>query len=784
MKDGSFIRVSDISTVKWGKADPTALYHGNGQDAVAVSLLRSENGFAKPVIATLDKELPKLRSKFPNLTIKITDTQGRIIGLTVSNMLDSLRDAIIMTLLVILLFLGNSRAAFVVALSLPVSYLLTFAVLWGIGFEFNMVTLSAIIIAVGLLADDVVVVMENIERRMREEKETKKQSAIRGLDEILLADASGTISTIIVLIPIIFVGGYVETVLRPLCVTLSVALLASLVVSVTMIPLLAPFIIHPEQKRDPLAFILQPFARFFIEPVKRFYVLLIHWGLDHRAIVIVTFIALFAVSGAYMRMQGRELMPMMDTGITQIKFEAEPDTDNDQMALLMNAVEAAIYKEVPKDWVISMSTVIGSEPGVKSFGAARQLQQGDLTLNLVDRFHRNRTVYDINAAIQRRLHAIPGLISSNVFIYGASPLSSIRANLDVMVSGPDPAVLDKIADTVMERLKTIHGISGMQRTWQGRSERIALNINSSLARQYGLSASEISSQISNAVRGMPGGSLRVDGENAIAIWVRLRKGQRANLTQINAIPIQTHTGGTVPLASVAAPQITTAPTAETHQYLEPTVDVLAWRTNVAITALHDEAAKALADLNLPRGYALHYEGEYKQLSESFGRLGQSFALGLVLLYFMLVITFKSFLDPLAIMFSLPLALIGAVSGLLIADKLGSMPAFMGMILLMGIVINNGILLVDFAKVAIAEGQDMKTALIGAVEKRTRPILMTAIASAVGMIPLALEWSVGIERLSPLAVVAIGGLIAGTFLTLLAVPLFFSLTYDLRKYFSS
>ncbi|MFK5997412.1 MAG: efflux RND transporter permease subunit, partial [Rhodobacterales bacterium] len=176
--------------------------------------------------------------------------------------------------------------------------------------------------------------------------------------------------------------------------------------------------------------------------------------------------------------------------------------------------------------------------------------------------------------------------------------------------------------------------------------------------------------------------------------------------------------------------------------------------------------------------------EYKQLSESFGRLGQSFALGLVLLYFMLVITFKSFLDPLAIMFSLPLALIGAVSGLLIADKLGSMPAFMGMILLMGIVINNGILLVDFAKVAMAQGQDMKTALIGAVEKRTRPILMTAIASAVGMIPLALEWAVGIERLSPLAVVAIGGLIAGTFLTLLAVPLFFSLTYDLRKFFTS
>jgi multidrug efflux pump subunit AcrB len=220
--------------------------------------------------------------------------------------------------------------------------------------------------------------------------------------------------------------------------------------------------------------------------------------------------------------------------------------------------------------------------------------------------------------------------------------------------------------------------------------------------------------------------------------------------------------------------------AETHQYLEPTIDVLTWRRNIAITTLHDEVREALDDLELPRGYQIRYEGEIKQLSEPFSRLFTSFSLGLVLLYLMLTVTFRSFLDPIAIMASLPLALIGAAWGLLLGGKFGSMPGFMGMILLMGIVVNNGILLVDFAKVAIKEGQDLNSALLEAVEKRTRPILMTALSSAVGMVPLAMEWAVGIERLSPLAVVTIGGLLAGTFLTLLAVPVMFSVLHDLRE----
>ena len=774
LANGKHIRVGDLGQVYWGAADATSLYHGNGKEAVAVSLLRSEHGYAKPILDSIDEHLPSIQAKFPNLNIQIADTQGRIIDLTVSNMIESLRDAVIMTLIVILLFLGNSRAALIVAFSLPLSYLLSFAVLWWIGFQFDMVTLTAIIVAVGLLADDVVVVIENIERHMREKHEDKKLAAIRGLDEVILADTSGTISTILVLVPIMFVGGFVETVLLPLTVTLSVALASSLVVSVSLIPLLSPIILKPGAP-DPLAFILVPFSNHVMEPLKNMYVFMVDWALDHRKIIMLFFLLLSVVAASQMRFQGRELLPLMDTGVNLIKFQGEPDTDAREMHLLASRIEDAISQEIPETWIISMSTVVGAEPGVKSFGSQRLLQQGEITLNLVDRFQRERSMYDINEKLQERIKKIPGLVSSNVTLYGATPLPSILANVVVTITGPDPAVLDVLADDVMERLKDVHGLTGSERSWLAHSERVNLNIDPAKARLHGLSPAMIAGQVARAVGGVEAGRIRIPGEDSIPVVVRLQADQRASAESIRAIPIRTASGGFVPLTSLASPQLIYAPTAETHQYLEPTIDILAWRRNVAISTLHEEVDRALEGMALPRGYEFHYEGEYKQLSETFTRLIQAVVLGLVLLYFMLVITFRSFLDPLAIMMALPMAIIGAAFGVILGGKFLSMAAIMGLILLMGIVVNNGILLIDFTKQAMEKGTGLREALLLAVEKRVRPILMTAMSSAIGMVPIAMEWAVGIEKLSPLAFVAIGGLISGTFLTMIAVPvLFYSL----------
>jgi len=771
IKGGTHVRVKDIGKVEWGAAEPTSLYFGNGKAAVALALLRAENGNTSAVIKKINDALPMLRTNFPMLDIEVADTQGRLINLTVDNMLSALRDAVIMTLLVILLFLGNSRAAFITALSIPLTYLITFATLRLIGYNFNMVTLTAVIISVGLLADDAIVVIENIERRMRQAGETGAQAAARGTSEIFLADMSGTLTTIAVLLPIMFIGGYVQTVLRPLTMTLSIALAASLLVSVTIIPLLVPWIIKKGQK-EPLEFILSPFTNYIINPIRQFFINLLEWGLERPYKVLIGMALGVALALPQIPLLGRELMPLMDTGVLKINFEAPPDTDQQAMQNLADQVHEALSKEIPAKWLLSSSTAIGAEPGVKSFGAERVFQKGEMTVNLIDRFQRNRSIFDIERGLRLRLHRIPGLISSNVFEFGATPLSSLRGTVDVMITGPDPAILDRLADDVMERMQKVVGLTGMERTWQGHSMRVNLNIDPAKARLYSLTPGEIAGQVAAQVKGIPGGTLRVPGENSVPVWVWLSRSERSGPEAMKSLDIRTKKGDLLPLTLLAQPVHYRSAAAQTHQALLPTVDIVGFRGDIAVTHLHENIAASLEGLPLPRGYQITYEGEQKQLTESFKRQGKALAIGLVLLYLMLIITFRSFLDPMAVMASLPLAIIGAVIAMLLAGKHGSMPSFMGLILLMGIAVNNGILLIDFAKQARLKGAGLKEALIKAVELRTRPILMTAGASITGMIPIALEWAVGIERLSPLAIVAIGGLIAATFLTLLAIPLIY------------
>lgn len=593
---GGFVRVGDLGTVGWGDADPTSLYRGNGKEAIAVSLLRGDNGYAATTARAIDAALPAIRAEFPMLHIAQSDGQLRLIDLTVDNMLGALRDALIMTVLVILLFLADTRAAFITALSLPFTYLLTFLVMKLIGYEFDMITLTAIIIAVGLLADDAIVVIENIERRMREHGESGLAVAANGTQEVMLAVLSGTIANAVVLLPIVFIGGFVQTVLRPLSVSLMVALAASFIVAVTIIPLLTPWLLKPGA-RDPLRKPLSYFDTWVIKPLKRFYAATVGWALEHPKRVLFIALVLTIVSLRQLPVVGRELMPLMDSGISQISFEAQPDTDAAQMQRIAKQVDAAIRTSVKPDWLISTSTVVGAEPQDKSFGAARIFSQGMTTVNLVDRFHRDETIFQINKVIQARVRAIPGVIDANAVVYGATPLSSIRGTVDLMVSGPDWRVLDQIASELEQRLAKVGGLTGFERSWQGDSKRLQLDVDAAKASNYGLTPGAIAQQVAAQVNGIPGGSLRVEGENSIPVWVRLRGDERSSPAAIAALNLTAPSGAIVPLAQVAAVKTVYAPTSYTHQNLVRTVDVIGYRRNIAVTALDEHVTEALKVLS-------------------------------------------------------------------------------------------------------------------------------------------------------------------------------------------
>ena len=771
------IYLRDVANIERGIVEPQSAYRGNGAEAIGISILRSPTGVTMDSVEAIEKYLPSLRANYPGIDFKISDTQGTLIRGNVENMKDALRDAILLTIFVVFLFLGNMRITLLAAVAIPFTYLITFAVMWLIGYEFNMVTLTGIVLAVGMLLDDAIVVLENIARYYEENPEKMKEAVIGGTEEVLLAIFSGTYATAMVLVPIIFIGGYVQTVMRPLSMSLCIALLASYIVSVTIIPIVAPLILRVQHKPNWLEKIALYFDATIVSAIQGFFVRVLQMALKHRLVFIVMAVLLFVVSIKQMPLIGRDLQPSMDTGIMKVDFETASNmslADTKQIAMQMEQKIQGITG------LQSVSTIIGSESGIVSFGSGKLPQSGNMTIRMVDRFHRSQTIWEIEEQLRTQFAAIPGLKHVDVYDFGATAMSSIKAPVDVMVSGPDRKVLDDIGQQVYEKMLDVPGFTTVSRTWTYDKQEVVFTVNKERCALYEISPLVVSRQVADALRGSAGSVYRISGEDGIGFRTQYPPDKRDDTTKL-AHMIITTPKGLVPLQTLGSFTFKTSPTLFTRQGLQNTIDVYGYREKMAITHLDDGVQKVLKEISLPAGYVMSQQGDLKQMVSSFGALGAALGIGLILLYFSLVPAFGSFLHPLTIMSAIPLGVIGAVWSLLASGKHSSMAAFMGMILLAGIVVKNSILLIDFIINAQEKGSPLEQAIVDSVRVRTRPILMTACGTAIGMLPIALEWAVGLERLSPLAVVAIGGLMVSTFLTLVYVPIFFTLSEQFKTW---
>ena len=707
----------------------------------------------------------------------MADTQGDLIETSVGNLTGSLRDAVILTVVVILLILARIRMTLLAAVSIPFTFLLTFAGMKLIGYELNIVTLTGIILAVGLLVDDAIVVIENIDRHQRLPGVSPREAAATGTREIFFADFAGTFTTLVVLLPVMFVGGYPQRILRPLSVTLFLALLSSYVVSVTLIPFLSPRLSGSSRIERTIEKYLERLAELWLAPFRSFFVGA--YRLARRRgmwLAGLAGLALLVVSARMMPLSGRDLMPPMDTGIIKIAFEADTNTSLAATEAIVSRMEK-IAMAIPG--FVRMAAVAGSEPGVISFGAERTPQEGMITAHFVDRFHRKDTIWEVEAHLRSAFARIPGLKVANVYDYGATPLSSISAPVDVMISGPEGAVLDRLADAVGEALAPVRGLTSVSRTWDRSKRELHLALDPEKLALYGTDPPQVAETLRAAIQGDRASVLRVPGEDGHVLRVQYPEARRNSPLALMTLLIPTRQGW-VPLKEIGTLRSEWTRSRFVRQNLQPVVDVLGYRATAAISHVQDQVDESLRRIEIPPGYSVRQEGEIKYMGESFGRLGRAMLLAVILLYFALVPTFRSFLDPVTIMLAIPLALIGVSWGMLAAGRHFCMPASMGMILLAGITVNNAILLLNFIQNAQKAGETLDAAIEGAIKTRTRPILMTAMSTMVGMLPIAAERAVGLERLSPLAVAAIGGLFVSTLLTLVYVPLFYSLMAKIRK----
>ncbi len=779
-KRDAYIRLSDVGKIELGIQDLHTLYHGNGRAAIAVNVLRGEGGDTMAAITAVKKAIPEMAAQWSDIQFEITDDQAPLITLNTKGMRQSLYVAIGLTVLIIFIFLADLGASFISLISIPLSFLFGLAALGFTGYTLNVVTLSGLIIATGMVVDATVVVLENIYRRLRMDGVRGLREGIEtAVGEILMAITGGMLTTVVMLFPIMFAGGYVEKVLRQFTITLSLSLTGSLLAAVFIVPLIAMKMARPNRKHNLLERLVRPFDRL-VELLADGYVQLLSMALKMRLLTLILAVVLLVMTvRTIIPVIGRELMPAMDTGIAKVAFELPPSATIEEMKKQLTAVENIIQK-TPS--VQTLSSVVGSEPGEISFGGGgRTSQNAMITVTLATRDQRKESIWDIGDRWRAALSEIPGIRSLQVYEFGATPMSTSRAPIDIVLHGKESRVLQKLATEVEHRLGGTPGLSDLPRTWWPDKPELNITVDSRTALRYGITPAAVARQMQAAVDGIPASGFSLKGFLDVPIRVSLEDKWVASASRMADLDID-GPKGKIPLRTLATISKTEGQTVITRENLQNTLDLTGYNRTRRISQVLADIHTRLADMTWPGGYGMRMSGTAAEMKESMGRVMKAVGIGMVFLVVLLVGMFRSFLLPIPILVAIPLAIMGSLWGLLLYQKPMCMPAMMGIVLLAGIIINNSIFLIDFIKQARADGMDRRTALEHAVRLRLRPVLMTTISTFVGMLPIIYETAVGLERMSPLGTAAGFGLLIGTVMTLVITPVVYSLLDDLAGFF--
>jgi multidrug efflux pump subunit AcrB/outer membrane protein TolC len=765
--DGRQVLVGDLATVQRGAADAESWFSVNGRPGVAVQVFRSEDANTVEVVARVREEAARLAAEHPALSFVEGEEAATFTARSVDSLLGNVLQALALSALLLFFFLGRVRTSLLTAVSMPLSYALTFAGMLWWGLDFNLVTLSAVILAVGMVVDATVVVLENIVRLRDEEGLDPETSAIRGADEVLQPVIAGVATTLVVLIPLLSLQGFVGKVFGPLAMTLLIAFSSSVVVALGVVPVLSLYA-RDGGRLDALAGRLSGPFLALMDRVRDAYLGLLRVGLRRPAGVIVVALLAFALGVRGLLAAGMDVLPRMDAGALSISVETPSGSALAETVRVMAEVERLALAQPEVRLVQSQA---GYEPGMKFAGGEGVMgpTQGFASLTLSDRTDRDTTVWEVRDRLRAAIDAIPGVARVTVKETGSTAKATVLAPLVVRVSGPDPVVLDALGERVVEALRPIPNVVQPSRGWHRDLERTVLRVDDAEAARLGTDAARVAAALAMGSEGLPAGSWTPEGGSREPVRVRFARPPSPRLEDTLDWPIFLGSGAIVPARALARPERVVEQGLFTREDRGAVLDVKANVDGRPLSFVVADAERVIAGLTAPEGYAFSVRGENDDLVASRAELLRAIATSVLAVYLLLVAQFRSFIHPITVMMSVPLSLSGVSAALSLAGKPVSMPVMVGLVLLVGTVVNSAILLVDVIREARERGLDPDAATLEGVRTRFRPIMMTSLSTVIGMIPLALELSLGAERFSPLAVAVIGGMTASTFLTLLVIP---------------
>jgi len=772
-RKGIPIRISDIAEVQdsWEEVRQLVRIDGKPGLRIAVNKQSGSNtvNVAQAVIgemAAINRDIPQIR------LLPLMDTSVYIRN-SISNVGKAVLFGGSLAVLILFLFLRNISSTLIISTAIPISIIATFGLMYFGKFTLNTITFGGLALGIGMLVDNAIVVLENIYRH-RESGAHYTQSALDGTAEVWSAIMASTLTTLVVFIPVIFIRGISGIMFQQMAYVVSFSLLCSLTVALTLIPMLSSRFLHYQSaehyQNENLLHRLYAYSEETFLQIERRYAQLLGWSLAHKKTVVAIAGSLLIIAIILIRFVGVELMPATDESEVRVNIEMAVGSRLEVVDQAVKTVESVVRREVPE--AISMLSNIGGS----GYGSSSGGHTAEVRIRLVPRGERKRSSEQVANDLRRQLIGLPGVTlrsraGQGLFIMRAGTTSS--STISVEIRGYDLEIAHQLAKRVDALIQKIPGITDTRISRQEGSPEQIVYIDRQKAADLGLGVSRIGDALQTAVGGTQASYYR-DGGRQYRILVRLSEEDRQDLGELLDLTVINNRGEPVVLRNVVQVVNQEGPVSIERKDQERIITIEANFTGRDMGSVISDIRHEIRSVPIPRNFAILFGGDYEEQQKAFRELLVGLVLAIFLIYMVMAGQFESFRDPLVVLFSIPLGVIGVVFTMILTGTIFSMQAFIGCIMLAGIVVNNAILLVDYtnqlrrrAKLPLSE------AIRTAGSRRLRPILMTTLTTVLGLLPLSLGWGEGGETQAPLARVVIGGLLSSTLITLVLIPVVYS-----------
>ena len=760
---GDRVTIGQVADVEQAEVDTGMMTRANDDRAVLMSVLQESGANTASVSTEFKKSLDKLLKKkeFKKIESNILFDQGDYVKLAIGNIGQSLILGGIFAMLVLFFFLRGIRSPIIIGVAIPYSVIVTFVLMFFADFSLNIMTLGALALGIGMLVDNAIVVIENIERHLAMGK-TPADAARDGSKEVGGAITASTLTTLAVFVPVIFISGLIGQIFTEFALTISFSLTASLVVALTVVPMMASRMLK-EPKKDLSARMRRSKTMYNFERS-------VKWALNHRFIVLLTTVVLLGGSLFGLTKVGTEFLPATDEGFLTVSVELPNGSSLDATDKLVKRIEKELEKE--EDIEVYVSLVGGTQQNMAQ--GTGESNVAEMYVKLVELSERDRSVFEFIDDVQPKVIDEVGEDATVSFDLQTAAGSSPNT-LTFSLSDTKEKRLSEAVDAVAEGLDDLDYVLEVSNTLNDTVKEVHVDVDREKAAAKGLVPAQIAQTVNSVTRGTFAAQFVDEEEEVVGLYVKYDEKFRDSIEALKSIKLLTPTGDYVRLGEVAVVDIAEAPAAiqRVDQSHSVSFDVK-YESDQSLGDMTTRVNEMVEDLDLPEEVDLSYGGDRELFENAIDDMLMAILLAVALVYIVMAAQFESFKYPFVIMFSVPLMIIGVALGLFLTNTPLSVTAIIGVLVLVGIVVNNGIVLVDYINQKKEQGMHSYEAITQSVRDRVRPILMTALTTILGLVPLALGIGEGTEMNQPMGIAVIGGLVSSTLLTLYVVPVMYSL----------